>query len=265
VAGRTISLTIVGFLVGVLAAGGIGVRVIEEVRAEDDATSLPLENVSSPSSPPGGFSIAPHETLIASSAVIPTSVDVSGPSLGIEFGIVTLAPTAGSPTAEFPFLYPESWILTTDSYTVDGGPGSLGASTAHFDLPAGTSSSDIRSVDIVDPVMAYPLDAQFDLSETAPSVTVTERVEAELVSVTKQGDMAAVRIDFSAEDPTDLAFIVEGIGTGWRSASTVEGSSAVELLWGGDDFPAVVTIRVAGIQWIDLVGSYPVLLEGNAQ
>jgi hypothetical protein len=39
--GRAISLTIVAFLIGAFAAGGIGVRVIEEVRTDDNDTSLP--------------------------------------------------------------------------------------------------------------------------------------------------------------------------------------------------------------------------------
>ncbi|MGI9584238.1 MAG: hypothetical protein ACR2N7_01450 [Acidimicrobiia bacterium] len=39
--GRAISLTIVAFLIGAFAAGGIGVRVIEEVRTDENDTSLP--------------------------------------------------------------------------------------------------------------------------------------------------------------------------------------------------------------------------------
>jgi hypothetical protein len=39
--GRAISLTIVAFLLGAFAAGGIGVRVIEEVRTDENDTSLP--------------------------------------------------------------------------------------------------------------------------------------------------------------------------------------------------------------------------------
>ena len=39
--GRVISLTIVAFFIGAFAAGGVGVRVIEEVRTDDNDTSLP--------------------------------------------------------------------------------------------------------------------------------------------------------------------------------------------------------------------------------
>jgi len=43
--GRAISLTIVAFLLGALAAGGVSVRVIREVKTVDDATSLPPQNI----------------------------------------------------------------------------------------------------------------------------------------------------------------------------------------------------------------------------
>jgi len=45
VTARAVSLTIVAFLLGALAAGGIGVRVIREVKTADDATSLPRSNI----------------------------------------------------------------------------------------------------------------------------------------------------------------------------------------------------------------------------
>ena len=67
----------VGFLIGVLAAGSIGVRVIEEVRAEDDATSLPPENVSSPN----GYLLDPNHTRIASAVVVPTAIVASDTSV----------------------------------------------------------------------------------------------------------------------------------------------------------------------------------------
>lgn len=43
--GRAVSLTIVAFLLGALAAGGVSVRVIREVSTAADATSLPRANI----------------------------------------------------------------------------------------------------------------------------------------------------------------------------------------------------------------------------
>lgn len=252
--GRTIALTIIGFLIGALAAGSIGVRVIEEVRAEDDATSLPRQNVASGSS----SSDYQPDSLIASSVVIPTSVGESDSSVDIAYDVISIAPIGSLPTAEAPFLFPDSWRLNTESGTVAGGPGGSGAGVAHFELPANTSANDIRSVDIVDPLMAYPLDASFDVSEAAPSATVTTGVQAELVGIERQDDSTIVHIDLLAEDPIDLAFTVEGVGSGWRSEPTRADSSRVEFLWVGDDLPDVLTFRAVGIQWVELGGRYPV-------
>ena len=251
--GRTIALTIVGFLVGMLAAGGIGVRVIEEVRAEDDATSLPAENVASTS--------PSSETLIASSVIVPVSIVGTGSSVGIEYEISSVAPAASLESVGAPTVYPRSWRLTTESGTVDGGPDGLEARVALFELSDGTDATSILAAEIIDPLVAYPLDALFELSEESPSAVVSPGVQAELVSISNEGEATVVTLELSAVDPIALAFTVEGVGPGWSSGQVRARGSAVELLWVGDGPPDVMTIRAAGIEWIELKGVYPVSLE----
>jgi len=253
VTGRTIALTIVGFLVGMLAAGGIGVRVIEEVRAEDDATSLPAENVSS-SSPWS-------DTLIASSVIVPTSVVGTGSSVGIEYEVFSVAPTSSLESAGAPTLYPRLWRLTTESGTVDGGPATLDARVALFELPTGTDAGSILAAEIVDPLVAYPLDALFELSEKSSSAVITPGVQAELVSISHESEATVVQLELVAADPMDLGFTVEGVGPGWTSGPVRASGSTIELLWVGDEFPHLMTFRAAGIEWVELEGVYPVTLE----
>jgi hypothetical protein len=253
VTGRTIALTIVGFLVGMLAAGGIGVRVIEEVRAEDDATSLPAENVSS--TPPSS------ETLIASSFVVPTAIVGTGSSVGIEYEIFSVAPTASLESAGAPTLYPRSWTLVTEGGTVDGGPADLGAGVALFELPDGTDAGSILGAEIVDPLVAYPLDVLFDLSEESPSAVIVPGVRTQLVSISRDGEATVVTLELTAVDPIDLAFTVEGVGPGWSFVRVQASGSVVELLWVGDGAPDVMTFRAAGIEWVELEGVYSVSLE----
>ncbi len=257
--GQTIALMIVGFLIGMLAAGGIGVRVIEEVRAENDATSLPSENVSSPN----GYFLDPNETLIASAAVVPTSVVASDTSVEIQYDILSLAPLAGFPPTGIPHLYPRSWRLTTESGTVEGGPDNINTGIALFELPADQIAKDVLSVDIVDPLVPYPLDAAFELSAEEPSAAVTASVRVELSSVTEQDDSTVVLLNLIADDPSDLAFIIEGVGPGWRSDPTEPGNPTVELIWVGGERPEVLALRAVGIQWIALEGVYPVSLKGQ--
>ncbi len=87
--GRTVTLTIVGFLVGALAAGGIGVRVIREVKTAQDATSLPPANVA-------GDAYAPFPIEI------PFTVSETAPDADLGFGVtvelVDVLPTADAVT-----------------------------------------------------------------------------------------------------------------------------------------------------------------------
>ncbi len=271
--GRTISLTIVGFLIGVLAAAGIGVRVIDEVRTTDDATSLPPENVSSTTIPPNEYFVDPGETLIASTAVVPKSVVTSGTGLAIEYDLVSLAPTEGLPQMffrtfgnvreitndELPVIYPESWVLTTDSETFEGGPANPTARVARFELPEGVGASDVVSVEIVDPLMLFSLDTQFELSQQSPSAEIVDGVRAQLLNISAQGDSFIVQIELIAEDPIDLAFGIEGVGAGWRSAFfEAEGRPRVNLTWTDGDLPEIMKFRAQGDQWVEIKGSYAV-------
>lgn len=260
--GRTISLTVVGFLIGVLAAGGIGVRVIEEVRAEDDATSLPSENVASTSVPPTDYFIDPQETLVASSAVVPSTVVTSSSSIEISYDIVSIAPIGGYAISELPFLYPRSWTLTTLSETVQGRQVRVDLQTAVFDVPQEIGADEFESVEMVDPLMAYPLDKQFELSEVDPSIELVSGVRVELVDISEQSGATLVAIDLVAEDPIDLAFVVEGVGPGWVSGQHRSDGATVELLWADGDLPAVLSFRAVGVQWVVIDGEYPVSLEG---
>lgn len=276
--GRTIALTIIGFLIGVLAAGSIGVRVIEEVRTTDDATSLPPENVATTTLPPREYFVDPAETLIASTAVVPLSVVASGTGFAIEYDLVSLAPTAGLPPIifstfgntqevtndELPVIFPRNWVLTTESQRFEGGPANPGVRTARFDLPDGVGASDVVSVAIIDPLMVASLDTHFELSQEAPLAVIVDGVQARLLNISAQSDSTIVQIELIAEDPIDLTFGVNGVGAGWRSAFfEAEGRPRVNLTWVGGDLPDVMTFRAHGDQWVEIPGSYPVLVEAS--
>lgn len=275
--GRTIALTIVGFLIGVLAAGSIGVRVIEEVRTDEDATSLPPENVSSTTLPPLAYFVDPNETLVASTAVVPVSVEGSGSALAISYDLVSLAPTEGLPPIRFatfgqsqeisnsdlPVIYPRSWIVSTEFQTIEGGPSDADVRVARFILPEGVAAADIVSADIIDPLIAFPLETMFELSETSRSTTIIDGVQAELLNISEQTDATIVQIELLADDPNDLTFSIEGSGAGWRSAVfEAEGRPRVNLTWVGGDLPDVMKFKASGIQWVPFVGSYPILIGG---
>jgi hypothetical protein len=274
--GKTIALTIVGFLIGVLAAGSIGVRVIDEVRTTDDATSLPPENVATTTLPPTEYFVDPGETLIASTALVPTSVVSSGTGLAIEYDLVSIAPTEGLPpifvrsfrnsreifNEELAAMFPRNWVVTTELDRFEGGPANADVRVARFELPEGVGASDVVSVEIVNPLIKASLDTHFELSQQTPTAEIVDGVLAHLLNISAQGDSTIVQIELIAEDVIDLTFFVEGVGEGWRSANfEAEGRPRVNLTWVGGDLPEIMTLRAHGNQWVEIPGSYSVLVE----
>lgn len=269
---RTISLTVVGFLIGAFSAAGIGVRVIEEVRTDENATSLPPENVSSTTLQPVEYFVDPDEVLIASTAVVPRSLIGTDSTLAIEYELISLAPTEGVPPIEFftfrqlqqvpnedlAFIFPRTWTLTTGSRTIEGGPANPDVRVARFDLPEGVVSNDIDSVQIIDPLMLYPLDVAFELSEQERSAEIIDGVFAELLNISDQGDSVIVQIEVSADDPIDYMFSIEGTGSGWRSVVVRSAHGTVNLTWVGGGLPEIMTFRARGSQWVELEGTYSV-------
>ncbi|MEN8040607.1 MAG: hypothetical protein ABFR95_03800 [Actinomycetota bacterium] len=272
---RTIALTIIGFLIGMLAAASIGVRVIEEVRTDEDATSLPPENVSSTTLPPVEYFVDPNETLIASTALVPTSVRASGTDFAIEYELVSLAPRSGIPPIqyfvrgdllEFPhedlhFIYAPTWELTTETQTIEGGPARPDVRVARFDLPEGVTRDAITAVHVIDPLMSFPLDAVFHLSEAEPTVEVIDGVTAELLNVSDQGGSWIVQVEFKADEAYQYMFSATGVGPGWRSAVfEAEGRPRMNFTWIGEERPVSMSFRITGNQWIELEGSYEVAI-----
>jgi hypothetical protein len=269
---RTISLTVAAFFIGAFAAAGIGVRVIEEVRTDENATSLPPENVSSTTVPLVEYFVDPDEVLIASTALVPRSVIGTDSTLAIEYELISLAPTEGVPPIEFftfrelgqvphedlAFIFPRNWTLTTESRTIEGGPANPDVRVARFDLPEGVVSSDVVSVQVIDPLMLYPLDVAFDLSEQVPSAEVIDGVSVELLNISGQGDSVIVQIEVSADDPIDYMFSIEGTGSGWQSVVVRSGHRTVNLTWAGGGLPEIMTFRARGSQWVELDGTYSV-------
>ena len=82
---RAVSLTIVAFLLGALAAGGIGVRVIREVKTADDATSLPPSNIAPEVD--SGYFVDSVEAIALFPLEIPFTISEDAPVVDIGFGV----------------------------------------------------------------------------------------------------------------------------------------------------------------------------------
>jgi hypothetical protein len=164
---------------------------------------------------------------------------------------------------DLPVIFPRTWILTTASETFEGGPANPDVRIARFELPEEVVASDVVSVEIVNPLMALSLDTHFELSEQSPTATVVDGVQAHLLNISDQGDSIIVQVELIVEDTIDIAFGIQGVGAGWRSAFfEAEGRHRVNLTWMGGDLPETMTFRAHGLQWVELPGSYAVSIGG---
>ncbi|GMQ94122.1 MAG: hypothetical protein BMS9Abin12_1606 [Acidimicrobiia bacterium] len=268
--GRTISLTIVAFLIGALAAAGIGVRVIEEVRADEDAASSP-ENVSSTTLPPAVYYVDPDETLIGSTVLVSNDVrDVNG-MLAIEYDLISIAPTgpdASSGSGKTRAIFPREWRIETVGGTISGGPSSRNVTIARFEFPTGVGIDGITSVSIIDPLVAFPFDVTFELSQENASVEILDGVVIELVRTRTEGDgglgYTIVQLAVKEVDSIAMSFTIEGVGPEWLPTSlTNDGHEVGGLPWLGGPIAKVMTFRARGVRWVEFVGSFPVSIDSS--
>jgi hypothetical protein len=271
VTGRSISLTIVAFLLGALSAGGVGVRVIREVRTAEDATSLPAENIAPTQDGTAEYQVDPYESLISSTALVPTSATAEAGDIAIAYDLVSLAPSLGVEAVQISpgedpghvsGVYPRRWVIETESGPVEGGPEDQGARVARFDADRPLTTADIESVRIVEALAPFAFEKAVSLSETEPHVEVAPGVSVELVKISDEGSATIVQVAVRPNDSFARGVIVSGDGPGWSSsAQQADGASTFTLrLSGGarsDDFRIVVS----GTAWVELDGPFDVNLD----
>lgn len=275
---KSILLVVAAFLLGAVAAGSIGVRVIREVRTDDEATSLPPASTTTvPAAEVITYQVDPAETVIGSTALVPTALEVSGTRLAIAYDLVTLAPYAGVEgvatfvpgsglsVIEIPALnhvYPRAWRLETARGSVEGGPANSDTRIARFDVGDGFSISEIREVVITEARTPLVTEIPFTVSDTAPTVEVLPGVEVRLLNVSDQGSTTIVQVAVDAEDPDLASAFVRGDGPGWRSAVLeAEGRPRINLTYVGERLPDPIPLVATATAWIELAGSYVVDVE----
>ena len=276
---RGILLVVVAFVVGALAAGGIGVRVIREVNTTEDATSLPPQNTTTLAlAEPATFQVDRNETVIASVSLVPSSIEAAGADLAIGYDLVTLAPYGGLPPIEFvsgfgvvttidladiDHIYPKQWVVETVNEQFEGGPANATTRVARFDVDEGFSLSEITQVRITEALAPFPVTASFTLSQNDPTVEVAEGVTMELLNVSNQGTSSIVQVGITIDDPERAAFFVSGEGPGWRSAFfEAEGRPRVNLTWVGGDLPSDIPLVASGTIFVPVEGDFVVPLDG---
>jgi hypothetical protein len=275
---RLITLTIVGFILGAFAAGGIGVRVIREVRTAEDATSLPAENIAPADTGAPTYQVDPNETLIAAAALVPSSMSAEDGAITISYELMSLAPSMGvEPMVEFlgftsvetipnedlDHVYPRRWVIDTPGGPVEGGPGNESARVALFETDRTLATEDIESVRLIEAVAPFPFIVPVELSTGSPMVDVLPGVSVELLNVSDQGSTTIIQVAIDVLDEAATHVFVAGEGPGWRSAVfEAEGRPRVNLTWAGGSVPSDIPLLVSGTAWVNIEGPFVVSLDG---
>jgi hypothetical protein len=277
---RSISLIIVAFLLGALAAGGIGVRVIREVNTTEDATSLPQSSSTTTIAElePQTYQVDPFETLVSSTSLTPVGIGAGEGKLSIDYDLVTLSPHEGVEPIEFfgnfgavtvidnadlDHIYPREWAVETIDGVIRGGPANPSTRVARFDVNDGFSISEIRSVTITKAFAPFAVSTPFTLSVDDPVVDVAGGVSVELLNISDQGSSTIVQIGIDLDDHELASFFVTGDGPGWRSSVfEAEGRLRVNLTWIDGELPSAIPLMAIGTVWVPIAGEFPVSLEG---
>ena len=253
---RLISLTIVGFILGAFAAGGVGVRVIREVRALDDATSLPAQNIARSD----GYHVDPAETLVSSTALIPTGVTIDDRGLVISYSLSSLAPTLGlEPSETGQPLYPKEWLIEALGGEFEGLVASPSDTTVVFPLLAGGSVDQVDAVKILEAYIPAPFEKRTAVSSDLASVSVMAGVDVELVGETDDGDTTTIEIRIITDPDVIRDVYIVGDGPGWHPATT-EGDSVIltREKAGNGDGAAPYLLVVGGTSWTPVDGEFVV-------
>ena len=276
---RSVVLIVVGFLLGALAAGSIGVRVIREVGTEEEATSLPPSQSTTTLAPAVvTYQVDPNETIISSTSLIPTAVEAADGSLGILYELESLAPRAGLPPIEFfagfgvittiepdafDHVYPRQWVVTTAQGSFEGGPANVASRAARFDVGEDFTIGAVERVVVTEAFAPYPAEVPFELSASEPRASVAPGVSMELLDVSDLGSTTIVQVGIDIDDPELAGFFVRGDGPGWRSAFfEAEGRPRVNLTWVGGPLPDPIPLLALGTLMVPLDGTFEVSLDG---
>jgi len=263
---RLTTLTIVGFLVGALAAGGIGVGVIREVRALDDATSLPPQNTARSD----GHHVDPHESILSSVSLVPDTAAFDDEGLTVTYRLTSLAPSLGSVApGEEPVLYPRTWKAEALGGEFVGAQADPNDPTVVFPLLAGGRIDQIDGVSIVDASIPAPFEQRVWVDShdgSLPSVqddSLPEGVAIEIVDQVTDRDTTTLMLRIQADPASVRDVSIVGDGPGYHPA-VVDGDIVTLTRQNrgnlDDDtaLPGDFNLIVFGTRWVPTPGEFPV-------
>jgi hypothetical protein len=250
---RLVTLTIVGFILGAFAAGGIGVSVIREVRSLDDATSLPQQNIARAD----GYHVGPSETLISSVALVPIAATFGDDGFSISYDLMSIAPSLGTEgSVAGQSLYPKRWLIEAIGGEFEGIQESPDEAAVVFPLMSGGSIGQIDTVRVVEAFLPAPFDVQVSVSAAEPQASVIAGVEVLFAGTTTSEGTTTIEVRVVADEDSARDIQVVGNGSGWISA--VATGDTVTLTRASHDAATDFDLVVSGTSWVAIDGEFTV-------
>jgi hypothetical protein len=272
---RTIAFTIIGFVAGMAVTWGVRSQAVAEPAAAPTSTVISTTAPTEPAVETIEYHVAPHETVIGSTAIVPVEAVADDDSYNFTFDVVSLAPQAEAvalaAALEQPLdpehtaaIFPIEWILETSGGAIEGTIPRPGVNVVRFPVEEGFAEESVEAVIISRYLIAAPIDAAFTLSAARPHLDLYPGVAIDLIQVSDHIESSIVQVEVTSDVTVAIdSFFIIGEGHGWRSSvRESEGGPRWNLAWIGTDLPTEIPLKIVGTAWLEGTGPVVVDREG---
>ncbi|MCB1247156.1 MAG: hypothetical protein KDB69_07820 [Acidimicrobiia bacterium] len=272
---RTLVSAALAFVVGAIGAFAVGGGFSDATAAVESTTTSTTEALAAEART---YFFDPNETVIATSVIVPVSLEVREDTVNLDYDVMSLAPLGENAAArelladtefgggdeELTPIFPLAWTLTTvDGTEIDTAIANVDVSVARFPVDTPITADDIETIEVTRYLVSTPVDVEIHIAEgyrvsPFPGLTLTVGKRTDLDNQT------AFEVFATSDVPIQSHWIfLRGGGPSWESASTAsQGSGAWAVVWDATDLPAELPVRVLGTAWLEGEGPVAVSIEG---
>ena len=272
---QTVSAALVAFLVAF--GGGVLLNNRATPNSETSTTFAPVAMATTTLAP--SF-LQPGETVIGPAALIADDLRMDGSEVVLDFELHSLAPVADAasitrflgfqsteqvPPTKLDTVYPDDWLLVSNSAEIEGTSANPTARTARFDVGDGFSLATVEEIRLASYALLIPIDKEFELTIGNDSAVVAPGVTVRLLAVTEQA-RTIVQVELLSERRFNNSAVgISGVGPGWRSAvREAEGRPRWNLTYDSATAPEVIRLRVTGSIWVTIDTETTVLIGAGS-
>ncbi|HLE39357.1 MAG TPA: hypothetical protein VJA44_06865 [Acidimicrobiia bacterium] len=218
---------------------------------------------------PQSWWVDPHETIVASSAVVPGELSLEDGEVVFRYDLVSIGPMMRGFVFEDDHLIgvaPETWTLLTTDGEYPGTTSTITSFEARFPVEDGFLLESVTGIRLDGYRLRIPYTYHLEMPPTeGAQVELGDDRTLALVTLLPQATSVVVQLRFSQpDDPfsthsTDMT--VTGVGAEWLRTTNLQISGS-ELFRIGPDVPDPLVLRVHSIYWIPYQAAIDIDLGG---